>query len=214
MRITESRQKAQINNQIPTSETNIAEAKAKNAPHFREVRFAAFAKIDKESSLSMAFLVYALQLHNLIYRVSGIFGKPNEFTKPLLSHTFTGEFLNWQTALRLWVLLNFFYYIFHICYCLAERFIIILENILIVFESSVSVGILLSPLILINYLLLDFVLYVSFPIRTDNINMFMFTLSQLFFLAFHTFFIVLINKAHGIMNNTTKTNQIKKFSKS
>ena len=29
VRITESRQKAQINNQIPTSETNIAEAKAK-----------------------------------------------------------------------------------------------------------------------------------------------------------------------------------------
>ena len=81
----------------------------------------------------MAFLVYALQLHNLIYRVSSIFGKPNEFTKPLLSHTFTGEFLNRQIALRLLVLLNFFYYIFHICYCLAEHFIIILENILIVF---------------------------------------------------------------------------------
>lgn len=62
--------------------------------------------------------------------------------------------MNRQIALRLLVLLNFFYYIFHICYCLAEHFIIILENILIVFESSVSVGILLSPLILMDYLFL------------------------------------------------------------
>lgn len=40
LRITESRQKTQINNQIPTSKTNICRSKdKKNAPHFREVRF-------------------------------------------------------------------------------------------------------------------------------------------------------------------------------